>query len=153
MLPLITTLRVADKLAGKALDTLGIEPVIIKGELLKRDLGLEQFDYCYIQKILGISPSIYIVSFDSRYRFRYIPYTRLMNLKSSHFTRLSVAHNDEYEFSHLKLSPPFNLSDVTPHINAGSVFCLRDIAGEYFRTTNLETPINESINNYQVFYI
>ena len=151
--PMITTLKIANTLATKAVDALGLEPIITRGEILKRDLGLESFDYTYIQKILGISPSIYIVTYDTRYPNRYIPRSRLMNLQSSKFTRLKTVHKDEFEFSELKLSPPFDLDQVSPHISSSSVFLLRDIAGEYFRTDKLTQEINESISKYNIYYI
>jgi len=151
--PTLTALNIANKVASKVLDKLDIEPVITRGEILKRDLGLSGFDYVYIQKILGISPSIYTITYDTRYPNRFIPRSRLMNLESSKFTRLKTVHKDEFEFSELKLSPPFDLDQVSPHISSSSVFLLRDVAGEYFRTDKLTQEINESISKYTIYYI
>lgn len=147
------TLAIANKIASDALDALNIEPVVTRGEILKRDLGLSELDYVYIQKILGISPAIYIITYDTRYPNRYIPKTRLMSLTSSKFTRLQTVKKEEFRFSELKLSPPFDLDTVSPRINSSSVFMLRDISGEYFSTSNLVQKINESISKYNLYYI
>lgn len=153
MIPVTLALNLANKLAGKVLDKLDIESTIITGVVLKRDLGLENFDYVYIQRIMGISPSIYVISYDSRYIHRYIPRNKLMDLQSSKFTRLKTIHKDEFEFSALKLSPPFDLDQINPHVNTASVFVLRDLAGVYFSSGDITHEINESLNKYNVYTI
>lgn len=147
------TLKLANLVATKALDTLGIEPVQTRGEILKRDLGLESFDYVYIQKVLGISPNIYIISYDTRYPQRYIPRVKLMNLKSTKFARLKVNNKEEFQFSEIKLTPPFDLDQISPQINTNSFFVLRDLAGEYFSLSHDVQDINESTNKYSVYKI
>ena len=142
-------LAVADKIASNVLDTLGIEPIVTKGEQLKKDLGLDEFNYVYIQKVLSIGLPIYIISCDSRYPHRYIPYAKLKNLRSSKFLKLKTNNGEEYKFSSLKLTPPFDIESTHVFINQSSLIWIRDLAGEYFRSGDFTQEINESKNKYK----
>ena len=47
------------------------------GQALKTALGLEKFEWCYIQKIIGISLPVFVVTIDSRRPSIFLSITRV----------------------------------------------------------------------------
>ena len=57
-----------------------VKDIIIKwtkGRQLKSDLGLDQFKYAYIQKIIDLAMDVYIITVDSRFPNVYFGLSKL----------------------------------------------------------------------------
>jgi hypothetical protein len=110
---------------------------MIIGKDLIKQLGLSKFSNISIQKIIGISIPIYIITFDSRYNRRFLTYSRLNNIKSTSIKKIKSFSNDILQLKNVKLSPPANLYNIDLDISPSTILLLRDIAGEYFRTKKI----------------
>ncbi len=106
------------------------------GELLKRDLGLNQIDHVYIQKILGIALSIYVVSYNSRYPNLNIPRSKLKSIRTMTIDKVRSIPS-EFLFTPYKLSPPIELDVFIARIPSNSIIITQDICGDRFQNKSL----------------
>ncbi len=105
-----------------------------KGEKLKHELGLGKFKYVLIQRALGISLPIFVISFDSRFPKVLLSISKIRNLKFTWLGRLKSSFDyDDVQKNKLKFTPPLRIetADVLPRSNA--VVLLQDLAGEHYR--------------------
>lgn len=98
------------------------------GQTLKSQLGLTNFDYVYIQKVLGLSYKIYIISINSRYPSKFIPYKIL---KNSQVADIFLAKSNSIG-GNLRLTPPIELDMFRGKIQNNSIIFIRDVSGEQF---------------------
>lgn len=108
------------------------------GQKLQKDLGLGNFRYVTIQKVLSIPMSVYVLTFDSRYPNKYIPYARV---KKARFTWISkIARKGMgYDNNEVKLTPPLQIKSSSIRPTTGSLFVFRDLAGYYLQNKKIFT--------------
>lgn len=94
-------------------------------EELRLSLNLERFSYVYVQKVLGIVMPIYIITINSRYPNKFIPYKRLNSSMVSQTYTMNLLKLEK-----VKLSPPVLLSNFQGKIYENSYIVLRDIGAE-----------------------
>ena len=118
--------------------TEAIMPDIIEtaGEILQKDLGLENFRYVTLQKVLAVPLSIYILTFDSRYPNKYIPYSRVKKARFSWVSKIK-RKGIRYQNDEVKLTPPLQLKSSSLRPTSGSIFVFRDLAGYYLQNEKL----------------
>lgn len=92
---------------------------------LKLSLNLESFTYIYIQKILGIVVPIYIITINSRYPNKFIPFKKLTNSLVSQMYTMNILKLEK-----VKMSPPVLLDNFEGNIYENSQIVLRDIGAE-----------------------
>lgn len=102
-----------------------------QGRQLKRDLGLENFKYAYIQKIIDMAQNVYIVSVDSRYPNVFFGFTKLKKIKSVTIQKTKRTPF-EYKFKNYKLTPPILLDEFKGDISSNAMIIRQDLTGDYF---------------------
>jgi hypothetical protein len=105
----------------------------MKGIELKKALGLEKFEFCYIQKVLGISVPIFFVTVDSRRPTVYLTMYKVNTSKSTIIRRLKRATGDFYFLNKFVMSPPLLIERSTVNVLGNAIIIIRDLAGEYLR--------------------
>ena len=88
-------------------------------------LNLERYTYIYIQKILAVIVPIYIITINSRYPSKFIPYKRLNSSLVSQFYSMNLLKLEK-----VKLSPPVLIYDFKSTIYENSHIVVRDIGAE-----------------------
>jgi len=106
------------------------------GEKLKRDLGLGNFKYVMIQKVINFPIPFFIITVDSRRPSTFLGYQKVKQLKSSYLKKFKF-NNKIFDFSNYKLTPPFEIEQFTGVIPSHGMIFVRDIAGEYFMNKGL----------------
>lgn len=101
------------------------------GDKLILELGLENFKNVYIEKSIGFSPSIFIVTVDSRHDGR--PITTSMVRKVDTSVIYKVLSGFKTEIEQLKFTPLIPLSDYDGTLHTRSVILFRDLSGEYMQ--------------------
>jgi len=102
------------------------------GALLKKNLGLNNFKYIWVQKVINNAQPIFIITIDSRYPNNYLSPSKV---KKVHSTKIKVVKKagDVVVDKDFKLSPPLELEFAHISLTSNSIIIFRDIAGEYFR--------------------
>ena len=102
------------------------------GRQLQVDLGLAKFKKVFIQKVLGQSLPIYVITFNSRYPNVTLSATRVKKLK---FTWIAKAKRSglHTRIKPVKLTPPLYLESAMIRMTSNSIIVFRDLAGEYLR--------------------
>lgn len=108
------------------------------GQKLQKDLGLDNFRYVTIQKILAIPMSVYVLTFDSRYPNKYIPYARVKKAKFTWVSKIA-RKGMGYDNKEVKLTPPLQLKSSFIRPTGGSLFVFRDLAGYYLQNQKIFT--------------
>ena len=111
------------------------------GQILKKNLGLENLSFVYIVKIINIPINVYIVFFDSRFPTTRIPINKIKNLDSFIIERIKVAGLG-YKFNSFRFTPPIDLNDFMAKISSNSIMLRLDICGERFNNTNLYESVD-----------
>ena len=111
------------------------------GKQLKKILGLEDYDYVWIRKIINLPISVYIVVYNSRFPNLYLPLNKVRNLKAFHIFRTNKIVNQELD--DFIMSMPYELERYNKRISSKSIILSYDIAGEYY--ANKE--VSEFLNN------
>jgi hypothetical protein len=120
------------------------------GEQIKFDLGLENYKYVMIQKVIGIGIPIYIISYDSRRPTIYLTIQRLARVDTSNLYKIKK-HGSQFLANKFRLTPAMSIEKTHPDMNSSLVIC-RDLAGEYLKSRKMNKPINEDVENlYPVF--
>jgi len=112
------------------------------GEILKIELGLQNFDSIWIRKIIDLAINVYIVYFNSRYPSSYLSMSKIKNLDTFTIKRLKKAGMG-FDHKEYKYTPPIPLSDFNGTINSNSMIIRVDITGEWFADKKL---YNENFN-------
>jgi len=107
------------------------------GIVLKRSLGLKNIDKVYIQKVIGISMGIYVVSYNSRYPWLHIPRSRLKKVQTMMLQRVNKRYPKEITFKKMILSPPVELDTFISTIPSNAIIITQDICGDRFQQKNL----------------
>lgn len=103
------------------------------GKQLQYDLGLSKFkNNVWIQKVLNIPISIFIITFNSRYPNVDWGTSRVRKIKSTQIKKIKQLGLNTIE-DRLRMTPPLKLSSTHIRPRTGSLLILRDIAGEYLR--------------------
>lgn len=118
---------------AKGITRIGVLPY---GQQFKRDLGLNNFEFVWVQKILGLPFNIYIVTLDSKHPDRYIPMMTVKNSKSLVIKRLKN-FRDIYKFKGFKTTPPVQIDDFNKQVESGSIILMHDLAGEWFNNITM----------------
>jgi len=92
---------------------------------LKLSLNLEKFTYVYIQKVLNIVFPIYIITINSRYPSKFIPFKKLKSSLVSQTYNVNLLKLEK-----CKLSFPILLQDFSGTIYENSYIIVRDIGAE-----------------------
>jgi len=112
------------------------------GKQLIRDLGLSEFKYYWIQKVLNVSINMFIVTIDSRYPNTYLSVNKVKNL----FSMLMIKGRtvaDGIKMGKLTMTPPVPLEQFSGFFPTGSVILRHDLAGEYYGNKNTFKKMNE----------
>jgi len=102
------------------------------GKQLKRLLGLDDFNYVWVRKILNVSIPIYIIVYNSRFPDLYLPIKKILTLKAFSMYRTKKIVGQELQ--KFIISLPTLLENYNKKILSGSIIISYDIAGEYFQT-------------------
>jgi len=110
-------------------------PFLTAGKILIKDLGLEKFGKnIFVQKILGIGLSIYVITYNSKYPHVTLSASRVKKLKFTWIGRSKRKAIHTY-VKPVKLTPPLYLDSAMVTMTSGSLVVFRDISGAY-----LENP-------------
>jgi len=101
-----------------------------RGAQLKKDLGLTNFKYAYIQRIIGMSMPVYVVTIDSKYPTIFLSWGKIKKLKSTWIGN-AIHRGKDFIKKELKLTPPIRIEDLNIIPISRSVIFIRDMAGEY----------------------
>lgn len=102
---------------------------------IKKSLGLSDFKKVYIQKIIGYTPRVFVITVDSRHDGKPLTTSYLNKLQS---ITVSKIKNPLWGFtSELVLSPVIELDDFSGNLNKNDLVIFRDIAGEYLMNDKL----------------
>lgn len=115
-----------------------------KGIILKKELGLDKIESIWVQKILNISISIYIIVFNSRAPSRYFPIAKLKKLKAFRTSRLKIK-GFSFITTKFKMTSPIQLKNFDKSLNTGDVILLYDISGEELRNKKIFENINYEV--------
>lgn len=97
------------------------------GPTLKSELKLGTFEYVYIQKGLRVPFSLYVLTVNSRYPYKFIPTSHIKNSITASVYRIRPLKSGK-----LKLTPPIDLNYFQGIIKDGSIVFLRDLSGDMF---------------------
>jgi hypothetical protein len=106
------------------------------GKVLKHDLGLDNISHVYIQKIIGLSLNIYVVSYNSRYPTLFIPRSKLKTIGTMTIQKVRSVPN-LFMFSNFKLSIPIELDEFIARIPSNSIIITQDICGDRFQNKSI----------------
>lgn len=114
------------------------------GSKLKVSLGLKKFPYCMIQKVIDVPMNIFVVTVDSRrptlylspFRVRASDCTKLMRVREFGLTYLAKG---------FKLTPPMPIERTSPLVGIGSVYIVKDIAGQYIMDDKLYESVDSGL--------
>ena len=120
-----------DTAIQKGLDVLQA-PKLTTGEKLKHDLGLDNFKYVYIQKLIDISIQVYIITLNSRYPTVHLPRQKLSNVFSFSVDKVNSATGDHYSLRSFKLTPAIYIEEYDSKIYTKSVIIRQDIGGDNY---------------------
>lgn len=105
------------------------------GTNLKNSLGLSKFKKVYIQKIIGYTPRVFVVTVDSRHDGKPLTTSFLNKIQSLNVSRIS---NPIFLLtSNLKLTPVIEIELFSGNVNKNDLVVFRDIAGEYLMNDTL----------------
>lgn len=107
---------------------------IHSGKQLKNLLGLEDYKFVWVRKVLNVSIPIFIIIYNSRFPNLYLPTQKVMKLKAFGIHKTKKIINQELQGFILSL--PVLLDNYKKKILSGSIIIYNDIAGEYFQTKN-----------------
>ena len=114
------------------------------GKYLKISLGLSEFQFVVIRKILNISMPIYLVFYDSRRPNVFLSQYKIKHLRSL-ILQKTKRSGFEFIMKDFKLSPPLSIEDCRIPMITGMMIIKMDIAGEYFRNDSIH--ITEDVLN------
>lgn len=126
------------------------------GEALKKELGLSKFTFVTIQKVMGLSLPVFIVTFDSKHPTIYIPYSRLLKLKFATLKQIisskpkTVMSDTQFKSKKVKMTPPFEIENYSKIIPTRSLIFTRDLAGEWYRNAKLYECVDGKIRKIDV---
>jgi hypothetical protein len=121
------------------------------GEALKKALNLEKLTYVVIQKVIGMSLPIFIVTFDSRHPQTYIPYNRLLKLKFSTLKQVisskpkSVLSDINIKVKKVKILPPYDIESYDRIVSTRSLIFTRDLGGYWYSNPKLYECIDNKV--------
>jgi hypothetical protein len=117
------------------------------GERLRRDLGLDNFPYVMIQKILDVPVHIYLITVDSRRPTIYLSPFRVRSADSSQIKKVKQ-NGMAFQMRNFKTTPPMPIERSNPLISTDTIIVFRDLSGEYLIDTKRYNKMNESVINY-----
>lgn len=120
------------------------------GQQLKHDLGLDNFTYVMIQKIVNLPLHVYIVTYDSRRPTLYVsPY----RIKTANTVQLKQVKQNllSYSMKNFKLTPPLLIDRAAPLVGTGTIILCKDLSGEYIANKKLSKKMTESEDIKVVF--
>lgn len=106
------------------------------GITLKKSLGLGKFPYVMCQKVMDVPMNIFLITVDSRRPTVYLSPYRVKSADSSKLLRVKP-YGLAYLAKSYKLTPPMQLERVSPMVGMGTLFIVRDLAGEYIHNTKM----------------
>ncbi|MFC1670030.1 hypothetical protein ACFL20_06515 [Spirochaetota bacterium] len=113
---------------------------VTTGQKLKRDLGLEHFNFCLIRKVMDIALTFYVVYVDSRYPSHYLSYNRIKDLDSVLLNKIKDFPSSVV-FRNFKLTPPIDIEEFNGMLKSDSVVIRIDLAGDYYNDKKMFEPI------------
>jgi hypothetical protein len=92
-----------------------------------QELQLDKYSNSTIQKVIGGSINIYVITLNSRYPQKFIPYSLLKNTLTSQTYKIKPEGVKKS-----KLTPPVDLKSFSFEIPTNSYIVVRDLGGENF---------------------
>lgn len=120
------------------------------GTELKSSLGLNKFQFCYIQKILNTSIPTFVVTMDSRRPFAYLSVARVKKSKTTTIQKARRYGKHAYLMLDYKMTPPVLLDNTNPIINSGTIIIKRDIGAEYYLNRSMFEDIENKLKVIEV---
>jgi hypothetical protein len=117
------------------------------GERLKRDLGLANFPYVMIQKVLDVPIPIYIITIDSRRPTIYLSPFKVRSADSSKIKKVKQS-GFSFQMKTFKATSPMPIERSNPLVSTDTIIIFRDLAGEYLIDIKKYNKMNESLINY-----
>jgi len=113
------------------------------GDQVKRALGLENFPYVMIQKIIDVGMHIYVIHVDSRRPSIYLSPFRIKSSDVSQVRR--IKHNGlSILMKKPKMTIPMPIERVSMHISGGTIIILNDLGGQSMLNHNIKKKMKES---------
>jgi hypothetical protein len=113
------------------------------GSDLKKSLGLDNFPYVYIQKILSIAQPTFIITVDSRRPKIYLSISRVKKSRSTLVQKIKRKGIDYVIPQDFRLTPPVLIDSTNPLVNTGTLIIRRDIGADYWLNTKMfESELN-----------
>lgn len=106
------------------------------GKKLKKSLGLINYPYVMIQKIIGAPVSIFVATYDSRRPTIYLSPVRIKNSDSCSIFKVDKA-GILLNLQNYKMTPPLPIEYSNIRVGSNTIIILRDLAGEYLKNRNL----------------
>ncbi len=103
---------------------------------LKNALGLNKFNFVWIQKVMGISIPIFLVTIDSRYPKIYLS---MNSVKKSKTAIINTIKKSVFSLNikEIKLTPPVLINNTSFNIGSNTLVIVRDVAGDYFHNSKI----------------
>ena len=102
---------------------------MVDGFTIKTALGLEDFKYIWIEKVINSPIDIFILTIDSRHPNVFLSMSRVKKTKGTVLRNLQPSLDNKA----FKTTPPIELEDSVYSLKSNSLFIIRDIAGDYWR--------------------
>lgn len=106
------------------------------GEQLKRDLGLERFRSVVIRKIINLPLNIFLVYYNSRFPYSFLPIAKIRSLESVTVNRL-VNNAGVYSEKPFTYTVPMKIENLGRKLPSNSIIIKIDITGEFFANKKL----------------
>lgn len=106
------------------------------GEILKKELGLENFKTIWIRKIIDLPMHVYIVYFNSRYPTSYLSMSKIKNLDTVTIQKIKQS-GLSYKQIEYKYTPPMEIESFNGKIPSNSMLIRIDVTGEWFANKKL----------------
>jgi hypothetical protein len=114
---------------------------LTKGRQLKSDLGLDNFKYAYIQKVIDMAQDIYIITVDSRYPNVFFGQNKLKKINKYTVDKTKKTPFF-YDFKNVKLTPGILLDEFNGNISSNALIIRQDLVIDYFRNEDMFECVN-----------
>lgn len=129
MIPVVTEYA-KQKALELAKKKLGFD-YVPSGIALKRDLGLIDYKYVWLQKVINHSTNVFIITYNSRFPTLYISRRDLETAKTARIFK-ARKHGSEYELENYRITPGILIEEYVSRLPSNSMLIVRDLTGERF---------------------
>ena len=120
----------------------GWQTYTVLGRKLRHSLGVDEFAYVWLSKVIDYPLHLYLIYVDSKFPTIYFPWTRIKRVQSTVLRKIKSI-GTTIKFKKFKMTPPVALGEFSGSLPRNAVFIRIDIAGEYYKEKGYLQPINE----------